>query len=59
MRQRASALTETNMSAEMIPVPLLFKHKGGADEIKPAPIAYIPHLWARIQTLLEQNDVTG
>eukprot|EP00731_Ephydatia_muelleri_P036064 Em0197g9a len=57
MRQRASALIGTNMSAEMI--PLLFKHKGGADEIKPAPIAYIPHLWARIQTLLEQNDVTG
>ena len=57
MRQRASALIGTNMCAEMI--PLLFKHKGGADEIKPAPIAYIPHLWARIQTLLEQNDVTG
>ena len=57
MRQRASALIGTNMSAEMI--PLLFKHKGRADEIKPAPIAYIPHLWARIQTLLEQNDVTG
>ena len=57
MRQRASALIGTNMSAEMI--PLLFKHKGGADDIKPAPIAYIPHLWARIQTLLEQNDVTG
>ena len=57
MRQRASALIGTNMSAEMI--PLLFKHKGGADEIKPAPIAYIPHLWARIQTVLEQNYVTG
>ena len=57
MRQRASALIGTNMSAKMI--PLLFKHKGGADEIKPAPITYIPHLWARIQTLLEQNDVTG
>lgn len=57
MRVRANDLIGINIHAEM--VPLSFQHKDGGEVIKQAPIAFIPHLWDRIVTVLEQNESSG
>ncbi len=36
--------------------PFSFPLKNGGEEIKPAPMAYNPHLVAKVEELLEQNE---
>ena len=54
MRSEAKELIGDNICAEM--VPFSFNHKDGGEEIRPAPMAYIPNLWEKIEDLLEQNN---
>ena len=54
MRQEARELVGDDVCAER--VPFSFSHKDGGEIIKPAAMAYIPDLWAKIQDLLENND---
>ena len=54
MRLKADDLLGDNFKAEM--VPLSFKHQNSGNIIKPAPLAYIPHLWDRVENILEQSD---
>ena len=48
MRLKADEFLGYNFKAEM--VPLSFKHQNSA------PLAYIPHLWDRVENILEQTD---
>lgn len=54
MREEAKELVGDNLKAE--PVPFSFKHKDGGEIIKEAAMAYIPHLWVKINDLLDQNS---
>ena len=56
MRLKADELLGYNFKAEM--VSLSFKHQNSGNIIKPAPLAcmYIPHLWDRVENILEQSD---
>ena len=49
----ASELIGDNLEAELAPVS--FSDKDG-EVIKEDPIAYIPHLWEKIEDLLNQNS---
>ena len=54
MRTRASELTDNPLNSEMalFSFPL---HSGG-EELRPAPIVYIPHLKNKVFELLEKNQ---
>ena len=54
MRLKADELLSDNFKAEI--VPLSFKHQNSGNVIKPAPLAYIPHLWDRVESILERSD---
>ena len=54
MRQEAADLIGDDIKAEM--VPFSFTHKDGGDLVKPAPMAYIPDIWQKVQDLLDQNS---
>ena len=54
MRREARELVGDEVCAEL--VPFSFSHKDGGEVIKPAAMAYIPDVWAKIQDLLENND---
>ena len=54
MRQEAARLVGDDVMAEL--VPFSFSHKDGGEVIKPAAMAYVEDLWAKIQDLLEAND---
>ena len=54
MRLKADEFLGYNFKAEM--VPLSFKHHNSGNIIKLAPLAYIPHLWDRVENILEQTD---
>ena len=51
MRLKADDLLGDNFKAEMVPLHLSIRIV-----IKPAPLAYIPHLWDRVENILEQSD---
>ena len=53
-RQEATDLIGDDIKAEK--VPFSFSHKDGGDMVKPAPMAYIPKVWQKVQDLLNQNS---
>jgi hypothetical protein len=53
MRAVPSQLVGENLEAETI--PLTFKRNGG-EEIIPAPIAYAPDLWLKMEGLMNSSD---
>ena len=54
MRVEASELVGENLGAEL--TPFTFTHKDGGEVIENAPMAYIPNLWEKIKSLLDQNE---
>ena len=54
LRQEARELVGDEVCGEL--VPFSFSHTDGGEVIKPAAMAYIPDVWAKIQDLLEKND---
>ena len=52
MRSEASSIVGKNIAAER--APFLLSSRSGS-EIQPAPFVYVPHLWEKIQSVLEQN----
>ena len=55
MRAVSSELIAENLVAETI--PLSFRRDGG-DEILPAPIAYAPDLWMKVEGFLNSASET-
>ena len=53
-RSLASDLVGPNLASEL--VAFTFSVDGGGDEVRKAPMAYVPDLPAKIMQLLEQND---
>ena len=53
MRIEAAELIGDNLEAEW--VPMSFNHKDG-EVIKEVPLAYIPRLWEKIESLLNQSS---
>lgn len=53
-RSLAKELVGPNLESEI--VAFTFTLDGGAEEIRKAPMAYIPDLIAKVKQLLEQND---
>jgi len=54
MRSEAAELVGDNLCAEK--APFSFSHQDGGEYIKDAAFAYIPHLWEKIQDLMNQNS---
>lgn len=54
MRNISADLLGENLVAETI--PLTFRQKDGGEEILPAPIAYTPNLWGKVENLLNHSD---
>ena len=52
MRSEASSIVGENIAAEIAPFSLSSR---SGSEIQPAPFVYVPHLWEKIQSVLEQN----
>ena len=50
MRTISAQIVGDNLKAEA--VPLSFRLKDGGEEIRPAPMAYIPNLWQKIEDML-------
>lgn len=53
-RSLAKALVGPNLASEM--VAFSFSLDGGGEEIRKAPMAYIPDLVEKVVQLLDQND---
>ena len=51
MRSEASSIVG-EIAAEIAPFSLSSR---SGSEIPPAPFVYVPHLWEKIQSVLEQN----
>ena len=54
MRAVSNQVVGENLKAEA--VPLSFRLKDGGEEIRPAPMAYIPNLWQKIEDMLNESD---
>jgi hypothetical protein len=54
MRIVASELIGDNLEAEL--APMSFNHKDGGEVIKEVPLVYIPRLWEKIESLLNQSS---
>ena len=54
MRAVSNQIVGENLKAEA--VPLSFRLKDGGEEIRPAPMAYIPNLWQKIEDMLNESD---
>ena len=54
MRSVSAELVGENLEAET--VPLTFRLKDGGEEIRPAPIAYAPNLWMKVEDMLNNSD---
>ena len=53
MRSEAGKILGENMAAELAPFSSATKD---STEIRPAPFVYVPNLWDKIQSVLEQNQ---
>lgn len=51
MRKEAAEIVGDNIAAELAP----FTAARENTVIKPAPFVYVPRLWERVQSVLEQN----
>ena len=58
MRAQAAEFVGENLSVELAPFTFPFKDRQNSTEIRNVPIAYAPHLWPKIQDMLEFNDDT-
>lgn len=54
LRHRANTLVGENLEAEE--VPFTFSLKSGGEEIRAAPMAYVPDLLAKVFELLDANE---
>lgn len=54
VRSLSLSLVGTNLTSEM--VPFTFALDGGGEEVKKAPMAFIPDLPSKVISLLDQND---
>ena len=54
MRSVSAELVGENLEAET--VPLTFRLKDGGEDIRPAPIAYAPNLWMKVEDMLNNSD---
>ena len=54
MRIETAELIGDNLEAEWD--PMFFNHKDGGEVIKEVPLAYIPRLWEKIESLLNQSS---
>ena len=54
MRAVSAQVVGENLKTEA--VPLSFCLKDGGEEIRPAPMAYIPNLWQKIEDMLNESD---
>lgn len=54
VRSLAHELVGPNLASEL--VPFTFSMDGGGEEVRKAPMAYIPDLQGKIVQLLDQND---
>ena len=54
MRRVSAEVIGENLEVETI--PLTFKLKAGGEEILPAPIAFAPNLWAKVEDVLNHSD---
>lgn len=54
LRKRASTVVTTNLKGEA--VPLTFSLKSGGEEIRAAPLVYIPDLKEKVFQLLDLNS---
>jgi len=54
MRKAAVEMVGTNLLSEA--APFSFRLKSGGEEIRAAPLVYIPDLGAKVLELLEQNE---
>ena len=57
IRVEAKELAGDNLRAEL--TPLTFNCNDGSEEVREAPMAYIPCLWESIQNTLDLNDNVG
>jgi hypothetical protein len=55
MREEATTLVGDNLEAEA--VPFTFPLKSWGEEVRAAPMAYVPNLVAKVFELLESNEV--
>ena len=53
MRSEAGKIVGENIAAELAPLSSATKD---STEIRPAPFVYIPNLWNKIQSVLEQKS---
>ena len=53
LRKRSKEIITTNLQAEV--VPFTFSLKSGGEEIRAAPLVYVPELKEKIFQLLEKN----
>ena len=53
-RKRAALMVGDNLEAE--PVPFTFPLASGGEEIRAAPIVYVPDLIKKLFTLLQENE---
>ena len=55
MRERTGeVLPKENLKTEWGPLMITVQHKD-EEEVKHVPIAYVPHLWQKVQDMLKQN----
>lgn len=54
MRSAAHSLVGPNLASELVPFTFLLD--SGGEEVRKAPMAYIPDLQAKVKQLLDQND---
>lgn len=54
-REVAKELLGPNLKCETVLFTFTIDH-GGAEEIRKAPMAYVPDLTAKVKQLLDQND---
>ena len=54
MRKTSEDILGENLEA--LTAPLTFRLQDGGEEIHPAPMAFVPNLWVKIEELLNHND---
>ncbi len=54
-RSLAKELVGPNLETEMVPFSFSL-NQSGSEEIRKAPMAYVPDLAAKVKQLLDQND---
>lgn len=56
MRAESADFVGDNLLTELAPFTFSLKDGHNSVEIRNVPISYAPHLWSKIQDMLEFND---